>query len=109
MSMYPPRAPRGLFTIARSATMRIPISGPATYQGARCANRSISVFHGQNRGALHAELASGALGVVRDELVLGVVLELHESKPCAFDFRSVGVLLVRAADASRPERRVAHD
>src|SRR6185369_7664228 len=56
-----------------------------------------------------AELASCALGVVGDELVLGVVLELHESKPCAFDFRSVGVLLVRAADACSPQGRVAHD
>src|SRR4051794_20010819 len=83
--------------------------GPATYQGARCASRSISVLHGQNRCAFDAEFASSALGVVRDELVFGVVLKLHETKPRAFDFFSVRVLLVCAADARRPQSRVAHD
>src|SRR5438874_3384877 len=34
-SMYPPSAPSGLFTVARSPTMRIPNRGPATYQGHR--------------------------------------------------------------------------
>src|SRR5258708_4193688 len=89
--------------------MSIPIKGPATYQGARCASRSMSLLHSEDRGALHAELPGSALGVVRDELVFGVVLELHESQTRAFDLRAVGVLLMRASYAGRPKGRVAHD
>src|SRR5947209_5343177 len=63
----------------------------------------------QQRDALDAEFLAGALGVVRNELILLIVFHLDDAQSRRLDLATIVGVLCRATDAGGPQGRVAHN
>src|SRR2546421_291797 len=93
-------SPRGL-EVRAAACSRRPVSLEAAI--CRSGTKLRLRLHGKQRNTLHAELLARTAGIVGNELIGRIVLDLDDLEACRLDMRAVVVLLGAAADTRRPK------